>query len=163
MSVFWAFNAVIMTFSSLRSHYKCLTYNRRAVNVRVKKKERKYLILGKHIVSVRPLIKRLLKEYKLEINGKEQQNIYCLVAKSRSILFQHHGLGSSVHAISQARILERLAISFSKGSSWPRDWNHICIGRQIHYKWAIREANYSIIRFLMLNHFFPCKSSVYLF
>ena len=30
--------------------------------------------------------------------------------------------GSSVHGISQARILEWGAISFSKGSSWPRDW-----------------------------------------
>ena len=30
--------------------------------------------------------------------------------------------GSSVHGISQARILEGIAISFSRGSSWPRDW-----------------------------------------
>ena len=30
-------------------------------------------------------------------------------------------LGSSVHGISQARILEWVAISFSMGSSWPRD------------------------------------------
>ena len=29
--------------------------------------------------------------------------------------------GSSVHGISQARILERVAISFSRGSSWLRD------------------------------------------
>ena len=33
--------------------------------------------------------------------------------------------GSSVHGISQARILEWGAISFSRGSSWPRDW--MCI------------------------------------
>ena len=30
-------------------------------------------------------------------------------------------LGSSVHGISQARILEWVAISFSRGSSQPRD------------------------------------------
>ena len=30
--------------------------------------------------------------------------------------------GSSVHGILQARILEWVAISFSRGSSWPRDW-----------------------------------------
>ena len=30
--------------------------------------------------------------------------------------------GSSVHRISQARILEWVAISFSRGSSWPWDW-----------------------------------------
>ena len=33
--------------------------------------------------------------------------------------------GSSVHGISQARILERIAISFSRGSSWSRDWTHV--------------------------------------
>ena len=30
--------------------------------------------------------------------------------------------GSSVHGILQARILEWLAIPFSRGSFWPRDW-----------------------------------------
>ena len=30
--------------------------------------------------------------------------------------------GSSVHGILQARILERVAISSSRGSSWPRNW-----------------------------------------
>ena len=33
--------------------------------------------------------------------------------------------GSSVHGILQARILESVAISFSKGSSQPRDWTHV--------------------------------------
>jgi len=33
--------------------------------------------------------------------------------------------GSSVHGISQARTLEWVAISFSRGSSHPRDW--ICV------------------------------------
>ena len=46
-----------------------------------------------------------------------------------------------VHGIFQARILEWVAISFSRGSSWPRDWTHIsCIGRQVFYHWATREA-----------------------
>ena len=36
--------------------------------------------------------------------------------------------GFSVHGISQARILEWVAISFSRGSSQPRDWSHLsCI------------------------------------
>ena len=30
--------------------------------------------------------------------------------------------GFSIHGIFQARVLEWVAISFSKGSSWPRDW-----------------------------------------
>ena len=33
--------------------------------------------------------------------------------------------GSSVHGILQARILEWVAISFSRGSSWPRNWTHV--------------------------------------
>ena len=49
--------------------------------------------------------------------------------------------GSSVHGISQARILEWVAISSSRGSSWPRDQTYVsCIGRQILYLWTTREA-----------------------
>ena len=33
--------------------------------------------------------------------------------------------GSSIHGILQARILEWVAISFSRGSSWPRDWTQV--------------------------------------
>ena len=44
---------------------------------------------------------------------------------------------SSVHGISQARILEWVAISYSRGSSPPRDWTSISYvshpGRQILY------------------------------
>ena len=37
---------------------------------------------------------------------------------------------SSVHGIFQTRVLEWVAISFSRGSSRPRDWTHIsCIGK----------------------------------
>ena len=49
--------------------------------------------------------------------------------------------GSSIHGISQARILEWVAIFFSKGSSWPIDWIHISYtDRQVLYHWAIGEA-----------------------
>ena len=46
---------------------------------------------------------------------------------------------SSDIGIFQARILEQIAISFSRGSSWPRDQTRLscasCIGRQILYHW----------------------------
>ena len=43
--------------------------------------------------------------------------------------------GSSVHGIFQARILEWVAISYSRVSSLPRDWTWVsCIGRQILYQ-----------------------------
>ena len=49
--------------------------------------------------------------------------------------------GSTVHGIFQARILEWVAVSFSQGPSWPRDWTHIiCISRWILYHWVTREA-----------------------
>ena len=49
--------------------------------------------------------------------------------------------GSSVHGITQARILEWVAISFSRGSSWPRDQTHIsCTSRWTLYHWAIWET-----------------------
>ena len=49
---------------------------------------------------------------------------------------------SSAHWISQARILDWVAISFSRGSSWSRDRTHVsCIGRWIFYHWATREAD----------------------
>ena len=48
---------------------------------------------------------------------------------------------SSVHGISQARILEWVTISYSRGASQPRDQTWVsCIGRQILYHWATREA-----------------------
>ena len=49
--------------------------------------------------------------------------------------------GSSVHGIFQARILEWVAISFSRGSSQSRDWKYISrTGKQIFYLSAMREA-----------------------
>ena len=38
-------------------------------------------------------------------------------------------LDSSVHEISQARVLEWVAISFFQGSFWPRDWTQGLTGR----------------------------------
>ena len=50
--------------------------------------------------------------------------------------------GSSIHGISQARILEWVAISFSRGSPQSRNRTFLfCIGRQILYYWATREAH----------------------
>ena len=70
--------------------------------------------------------------------------------------------GSSVHRISQARILESIAISFSRGSWQPRNWACIsfvsCIGRWILHTWATREIQY--IKYLIHVFFLRC---IYLF
>ena len=57
--------------------------------------------------------------------------------------------GSSVHGILQARILEWVAISSSRGSSRLRDQIHIsCIGRRVLYHWATWEACSPMIPFV---------------
>ena len=49
--------------------------------------------------------------------------------------------GSSIHGIFQARILEWVAISFSRGSSWPRDRTRVSlIASRCFTIWATREA-----------------------
>ena len=52
--------------------------------------------------------------------------------------------GSFVHGISQARILEWVTISFSRGCSWPRDWSHVsyvsALASRFFKHWATWEA-----------------------
>ena len=55
--------------------------------------------------------------------------------------------GSSVHGILQARILEWVAIPFSRGSSWPRFQTRVsCVAARFFTVWATREAPYLVIR-----------------
>ena len=49
--------------------------------------------------------------------------------------------GSSVHGILQARILEWVAISFSRGSSQPRDWIQVSrIAGRFFANWDTKET-----------------------
>ena len=59
--------------------------------------------------------------------------------------------GSSVHGILQARILEWVAISFSRRSSWPRDRTQVShiAGRRFNL-WATREAPIGLTMLLLL-------------
>ena len=62
----------------------------------------------------------------------------------------------SVHGIFQARILEWVAIPFSRGSSWPRDQTRVscvsCIGRWILYHWVTWEdTKTSLVLFKFSN------------
>ena len=51
--------------------------------------------------------------------------------------------GSSVHGILQARILEWITISFSRGSSWSRDRIQVsCIAGRFFTIWDTREASH---------------------
>ena len=64
-------------------------------------------------------------------------SVCVLVAQSRSTLCDPMDCsppGSSVHWILQARILERVAISFSRGSSQHKDWSLVsCIAGRLFY------------------------------
>ena len=83
------------------------------------------------ITNSQDQIIRICSEPKLLISDfpyrhRVRKKVCCLVTKTCPALcnpMNYSPLGSSVHGISQARILEYVAISFSRGSSWPRDWN----------------------------------------
>ena len=50
-------------------------------------------------------------------------------------------MNTTVHGIIQARVLERVAIPFSRGPSWPMDWtqaSHTAGG--FFTTWAMKEA-----------------------
>ena len=70
-------------------------------------------------------------------NLKSWETNCCLVPKLCPTLCDHMDCsppGSSVHGILQARILEWVVSSFSRGSSRPRDQTHVsCTGRWILY------------------------------
>ena len=65
--------------------------------------------------------------------------------------------GSSVHGILQARILESVAISFSRGSSQSRDWNWVsCIAGRF-YRWSHQRRPFLFFLFKLIN--LPFNSS----
>ena len=56
--------------------------------------------------------------------------------------------GTSVHGILQERILEWVAMPFSRGSSWPRDWTQVpCTAGRFFTIWATRKAFIIVIGF----------------
>ena len=70
--------------------------------------------------------------------------------------------GSSVHGIRQARLLEWVAIPFSKGFSRPRDRTRVsCIAGRFFTVWATREANnyYQVAQIRLLFFFTFLKRS----
>ena len=75
---------------------------------------------------------------------KESESEKVLVTQSCPTLFDpmDYSLpGSSVHEILQARILEWIAISFSRRASQPREWTQVShIAGRFFIVWATREA-----------------------
>ena len=90
----------------------------------------------------------------------------CLVARSCPTLCDPMDRSlpwSSVHGISQARILEWVAISFSRGSFWPRDWTRASsIGRQILYHWVTRVFIPCAVQYILVAVCFISMNNLYL-
>ena len=84
----------------------------------------------------------------------------CLLAKSCLIFcnpMDCSPLDSSVHGISQARILKWVAISFFRGSSRHRNWTRVSCtaGGFFFTNWTTREALHWIITHFLLSHHLP--------
>ena len=119
--------------------------------------------------------------YQLSYQGNP--SCCCLVAKSCPMSYGHMDCsppGSSVYGILQARTLERVAISFSRGSSWSKDgthgswlgrWNHlgspVRVEREVNtlvlsmYRSVLRKfCFYFILKYLKkLFYLFGCVRS----
>ena len=113
-------------------------------------------ILNIIMLHTRGRTKRILWELCLgaELEGPEwfwRIRVSCLVTKLYKTLcdpMDYSLPDSSVRGISQTRIVEWGAISFSRESSWPRNRTHVfcvsCIGRITLYHWTTWEALKSV-------------------
>ena len=69
--------------------------------------------------------------------------------------------GSLVHGILQARTLEWVAISFSKGSSWPRDWTLVsCIPGRFFIIWTTRAKSQLLLRYFLTLRYYDSDKFV---
>ena len=117
------------------------------------------LMSSHHCLSVCELISSCYKD--ISNCGKKPESVGC------SFSLRPHGLysppGSSVHGILQARILQWVAIPFSRESSWPRDWTHVSrIASRLINIWVTRETQYWIRKYLKeFNYLFKDSLSNY--
>ena len=81
------------------------------------------------------------------------ENLLCLVTQSYPTLcdpMDCSPAGSSVHGIFQARVLEWVAIAFTRGSSPPRDWTRISsvsrIAGRFFSHWAVLQRKIKIFK-----------------
>ena len=72
--------------------------------------------------------------------------------------------GSAVPGILQARTLEWVAISFSRGSSWPRDQTQVsCIAGRHFTLWATREDQRKKSHYVMIKEFIHQKNKAFIY
>ena len=102
-----------------------------------------YMLKDHHLYMTYTLRHKIFTSF-LTVNN--QSNLYLCCCSVTQLYFtlcdpvDCSPLDSSAHAISQARIMEWVAISFSMGSSWLRDQTWIfCISWWILHHWATKE------------------------
>ena len=95
------------------------------------------------------------------LNDDDSKHLYVVVQVLSHVQFfcdpiDYSPQGSSVHGISQARILEWVAISFSRGSSRPRDQNCISCLAGGFFTWESQNNKCNLISSII------SESSLYL-
>ena len=102
------------------------------------------------LISLEKLILKFIRNLKQPQIAKTilKQNIARILTHFKNLLFcdprDRSPTGSSVHGIFQKRILEWVAIPFTRGSSRPRDWTQVsCIGGRFFTVWATSSAQFS--------------------
>ena len=91
------------------------------------------VMLSKHLILCHPLL--------LLPSAFPSIRVFSSESVLRIRCPKYWSFSSSIHGIFQARILEWVAISFSRGSSWPRDWTRVsCTTGRHSTVWATREA-----------------------
>ena len=82
-----------------------------------------------------------------------------LVIKSCLTLVNPWTGGCSVHGISQASVLQWVAISCCRESSWPQDWTQVsCLAGRFFTSWASREAHFPhgrVCMEILISQFIP--------
>ena len=95
-----------------------------------------------------------LEQHGFELLGSTYQQVIGMCAQSFSTLCHPMACSppaSSVHGLSQVRVLEWVAISFSRGSSHPRDQTIFCIAMWILYHCTTSEAGGPNYLWIFLN------------
>jgi len=95
--------------------------------------------------------------YKVKVKVKVKSSLTLCKPMGYSLL------GSSLRGIFQARMLEWVAISFSRGSPWPRDPTQVShiVGRRFTL-WATREFILWVYMYILSHIFYCCYKPLHL-
>ena len=130
----------ILKDMGIPNYFTCLLRNLHAgqeATVRITHGRRDWFKIGKGVCQGRILLLYLFNLYAEYIMRKAGLKVKVKLLSQMDCSLPD----SSLQGIFQARVLEWVAISFSMGSSQPRDWTQVsCIAGRQFTTWATREA-----------------------